>query len=95
MNATKKERLCRFLEENPEVEERIMSIIDLSENAYGTSIVADDVEERLIGYMQQLGNGVLVAWANKREAEIRSKIEIESSFSKHAKKNYIGKQRMA
>ncbi len=86
---TKRERLYQFLETNPLVEERLMSIIDLSDNADGNSIILDDVEERLIIDMQKLGNGFLTAWANNRESKTTSESNAAKGHIRHSKKNSI------
>jgi hypothetical protein len=83
-----REQLYRFLEANPLLEERLMAIVNLSENTDGTCIIADEVEKRLIAEMQQFGNSILTAWATTQEKKLAEHSSLNGHI-KHSKKNSI------
>ena len=75
---TKREREQRLIERlrnSPELLERFETILGISE-ADGEKLPrADDIEERLINEIRQLGNEVMGKWAANAEARVGEELQ--------------------
>lgn len=80
-------KLINRLTQHPELMDRFESILDVVENKYGDMEIADDVEERVIGEMQKLGNKTLEGWAKNQSAVKAEKFSSNKKGRKDSKKN--------
>ena len=86
-------RLVERLEADPELRERIESIVAIVENEdqrYGT---ADEAEQKAIEELRKLGNELLHGWARRRSEESSRGIDQKGKGIKHGKKKSTGTQR--
>ena len=63
-------QLIEQLRQQPEMMERLRSILELTGNAKDPLKTADEVEELLIQELRRLGNTTLCQWAKQAEARV-------------------------
>ena len=79
-------RLIEELRQQPEMMERLQSILDLANSAEGPLKTADEVEELLIEEMRRLGNATMVRWAVGAEERVSGEIKKEDPTVRARKK---------
>jgi hypothetical protein len=67
-------QLIEQLRQQPEMMERLRSILDLTRKAEGPLKTADEVEELLIQELRRLGNTTLCQWATQTEARVSNEL---------------------
>ena len=69
---------AQFLErlrQHPELRARFQSILELSDNADGPLRTADEMEERLIQDLRQLGHTTMNHWATQAEQRVGAELK--------------------
>lgn len=79
-------RLIEELRQQPEMMERLQSILDLANSAEGPLKTADEVEELLIEEMRRLGNATMVRWAVGAEERVSGEFKKEDPTVRARKK---------
>jgi len=74
------------LREQPEMMERLRSILELARNAQGPLKTADQVEELLIQELRRLGNTTLCQWATQAEARVSNELKGQDPTIRSRKK---------
>lgn len=75
-NKRRAQEVVRRLEQNPELLERIESIVNLSESAELKTL--DEIESVLIEEVRKLGGETLGSWASRREERLAKKLREEN-----------------
>ena len=70
-------KLLEGLRRHPEMMERMRSILELARNQEGPLKTADEVEERLIEEIRQLGHCTMTQWASTAEQRVSSELRTE------------------
>jgi hypothetical protein len=70
-------KLLEGLRQNPELMERMQSILELARNQEGPLKTADEVEEALIEAVRQLGHSTMTQWASNAEKRVSSELRQE------------------
>jgi hypothetical protein len=70
-------KLLEGLREHPEMMERMQSILELARNQKGPLHTADEVEEKLIEQIRQLGHTTMNQWAKTAEERVSTELRIE------------------
>ncbi len=81
-------QLIEQLREQPEMMERLRSILDLTRTAAGPLKTADEVEELLIQELRRLGNTTLCQWAAHAEARVSDELKGEDPTIRSRKKKH-------
>ena len=81
-------QLIEQLRQQPEMMERLRSILELTGNAEGPLKTADEVEELLIQELRRLGNATLCQWATQAEARVSSELKGQDSTLRSRKKKH-------
>ena len=68
-------QLIEQLRQQPEMMERLQSILELTRSAEGPLKTADEVEELLIQALRRLGNSTLCQWATQAEARVSNELK--------------------
>ena len=79
-------QLIEQLRQQPEMMERLRSILELTGNAKGPLKTADEVEELLIQELRQLGNTTLCQWATQAEARVSDELKGQDPTIRSRKK---------
>jgi hypothetical protein len=79
-------QLIEQLREQPEMMERLRSILDLAGHTEGPLKTADEVEELLIQELSQLGNTALCQWARQAEARVSDELRAQDPTIRSRKK---------
>ena len=79
-------QLIEQLRQQPEMRERLRSILALTRNAEGPLKTADEVEEVLIQELRQLGNTALCQWATQAEARVSNELRGQDPTIRSRKK---------
>ena len=74
------------LRQQPEMMERLQSILTLTRSADGPLKTADEVEELLIQELRQLGNTTLCQWATQAEARVSNELKGQDPTIRSRKK---------
>jgi hypothetical protein len=69
-NLEREQRLIEGLRKRPELLERLLSIVGMSEADGDKLQSADEVEERLVEEIRRLGQEVMGQWAQSAEARV-------------------------
>jgi len=72
-------KLLEVLRQHPEMMERMQSILELARNEDGPLKTADEVEEKLIEEIRQLGHCTMTQWASTAEERVSSQLRTEDS----------------
>ncbi len=80
------------MDKYPQIETRIQSIFNLTENASGKYDLADAAEEQVIIEMRILGKEILQCWAENANQKKTEEFSNTYHVVKHSKKNSTGKQ---
>ena len=80
-------QLIEQLRQQPEMMERLRSILELTGNAEGPLKTADEVEELLIQELRRLGNTTLCQWATQAEARVSNELKGQDPTIRSHKKN--------
>src|SRR5436309_3107650 len=80
-------QLLEQLRQQPEMMERLGSILALTRNAEGPLKTADEVEELLIRELRLLGNTSLCQWATQAEARVSDELKGQDPTIRSRKKN--------
>lgn len=70
-------KLLEGLRQNPELMERMQSILELARNQEGPLKTADEVEEKLIEQVRQLGQTTMRQWAKTAEERVTTELQSE------------------
>jgi hypothetical protein len=79
-------RLIEQLRQQPEMMERLRSILELTGDMEGPLKTADEVEELLIEELRRLGNTTLCQWATQAEARVSDELKGQDSTIRSRKK---------
>ena len=79
-------RLIEQLRQQPEMMERLQSILELTGEVEGPLKTADEVEELLIEELRRLGNTTLCQWATQAEARVSDELKGQDSTLRSRKK---------
>jgi hypothetical protein len=79
-------RLIEQLRQQPEMMERLRSILELTGDVEGPLKTADEVEELLIQELRRLGNTTLCQWATQAEARVSDELKGQDSTIRSRKK---------
>jgi hypothetical protein len=79
-------QLIEQLREQPEMMERLRSILDLAGHTEGPLKTADEVEELLIQELRRLGNTTLCQWAKRAEVRVSEELKGEDPTIRSRKK---------
>jgi hypothetical protein len=87
----RKMSLEELLAKHPELREKIEALVDIIYDTGGELDRADDAEERVIGELRQLGQGVMENWAKQKETQKVAQLQAEDrKAKKHGKKKSTG-----
>ncbi|PYX84929.1 MAG: hypothetical protein DMG70_05215 [Acidobacteria bacterium] len=78
------------LEKHPELKERFERIMDIVENVSGEVEKADEAERRAIEAVRQLGNEILLGWAQRQQQKKENECDPRGKFSRKEKKRSTG-----
>jgi hypothetical protein len=76
------------LRQQPEMMERLRSILELTRSADGPLKTADQVEELLIKELRRLGNTTLCQWAKQAEAHVSNELKAQDRTLRSRKKKH-------
>ena len=79
-------QLIEQLREQPEMMERLRSILELTGKGEGPLKTADEVEELLIQELRRLGNTTLCQWATQAEARVSDELKGQDPTLRSRKK---------
>jgi hypothetical protein len=79
-------QLIEQLRQQPEMMERLQSILQLTRSAEGPLKTADEVEELLIRELRRLGNTTLCQWATQAEARVSNELKGQDPTIRSRKK---------
>ncbi len=82
--------LSERLEKHPELKERFEMIMDIVENVSGEVEKADEAERRAIEAVRQLGNEILLGWAQRQQQKKENECDQRGKFSRKEKKRSTG-----
>src|SRR5262245_59360572 len=72
-------KLLEGLRQHPEMMERMQSILELARNQEGPLKTADEVEEKLIEEIRQLGHCTMTQWARTAQERVSTELRTEDS----------------
>ncbi len=79
------------LKKHPALKKRFESILDITENALGDCVRADDAEAKVIEEMRKLGQETIQDWASgQNEEQIDCTSQAERNFKRYKKKDSTG-----
>jgi hypothetical protein len=81
-------RLIEQLRQQPEMMERLQSILELTHSTEGPLKTADQVEELLIKELRRLGNTTLCQWATQAEARVSNELKAQDPTIRSRKKKH-------
>ena len=79
-------RLIEQLRQQPEMLERLRSILELTGDVEGPLKTADEVEELLIQELRRLGNTTLCQWATQAEVRVSDELKGQDPTIRSRKK---------
>jgi hypothetical protein len=79
-------QLIEQLRQQPEMMERLRSILELTGKSEGPLKTADEVEELLIRELRRLGNTTLCQWATQAEARVSDELKGQDPTLRSRKK---------
>lgn len=79
-------RFLKQLQQHPELQARIQSILDLAHAEEGPLKTADEVEALLIQELRQLGNTSMNHWAAQAEARVSAELRQQDQTVRSRKK---------
>ena len=79
-------QLIEQLRQQPEMMERLRSILELTRHGEGPLKSADEVEERLIQELRRLGNTTLCQWATQAGARVSDELKGQDPTIRSRKK---------
>ena len=79
-------QLIEQLRQHPELRERLQSILDLTRNAHGPLMTADEVEGLLIHELRCLGNTSMQQWAMGAEERVSHELKGQDPTVRSRKK---------
>lgn len=68
-------KLLEGLRQHPEMMERMQSILELARNQEGPLKSADEVEDKLIEEIRQLGHCTMTQWARTAEERVTTELQ--------------------
>jgi hypothetical protein len=80
-----RQNLSEPLEKHPELKERFEMILDIVENVSGEVEKADEAERRAIQAVRQLGNEILLGWAQRQQQKKENECDQRGQFSRKEK----------
>ena len=92
MEATKlsDEEILRGLNANPQIKNRIASLLAVVENAAGDLKEADAAEMRLIEEIRRMGQEAMQAWAERQVERSEQELRRGGQVQREGKKNSAG-----
>ena len=92
MEATKlsDEEILRGLNANPQIKNRIASLLAVVENAAGDLKEADAAEMRLIEEIRRMGQEAMQAWAERQVQKSEQELRRGGQVQREGKKNSAG-----
>jgi len=82
----KETRFIELLREQPQMMERLESILALADATDGPLKTADEIEELLIEEVRKLGNATIREWAGKAEQRVSSELKAQDPSIRSRKK---------
>jgi len=80
------EQFMARLRQHPALLARFQSILELTRNTDGPLKTADEVEERLILELRQLGNSSMNQWATQAEQRVSDELKAQDATVRSRKK---------
>ena len=80
------QQLIEQLRRNPELFERIRSILEITASAEGTIKKADEIEALLIEELRRLGHATMETWAGKAEQSLAAELKQKDASASIRKK---------
>ncbi len=79
--------MLKTLRDHPDLYESIHEILALVKNAEGQTDTADEVEEKLIELVRELGVRTMKGWGDKRQEHIVDQFKKKNPDARYGKKN--------
>ena len=84
------EALLRGLNANPQIKNRIASLLAAVEDAAGNLKEADAAEMRMIEEIRRMGQEALQAWATRQVEKVEQEVRQRGGAKREGKKNSTG-----
>lgn len=84
------EEILRGLNANPQIKERIASLLAVVDDAAGDLKLADAAEMRLIEEIRRLGQEAMQAWAERQVERTEQELRRGGQVQREGKKNSAG-----
>ena len=86
----KDDELLEKISNYPALRKRIAAIVQIAENEDDPVKTADEVEEKVIEAVRQLGRDLLLEWSLKQSSELNAAYEKQEHMERDGKKNSTG-----
>ena len=84
------EEILRGLNANPQIKNRIASLLAVVEDSGGDLRLADAAEARLIEEIRQMGQEAMQAWAERQVGKCEQEVRQSEQVHREGKKNSAG-----
>ena len=84
------EEILRGLNANPQIKNRIASLLAVVEDSGGDLRLADAAEARLIEEIRQMGQEAMQAWAGRQAEKCEQEVRQSGGVHREGKKNSAG-----
>ena len=84
------ESIAERLKRHPHLQTRILSLLDVVDNAVGDAVKADEAEQRVFDELRLMGQEALQAWAERKHSLIESESDKRSDLTRKEKKVSTG-----
>ena len=84
------EAILKGLNANPQIKNRIVSLLAAVEDAAGDLKEADAAEMRMIEEIRKMGQEAMQAWANRQVAVLEQEVRRDGQAHREGKKNSVG-----
>ena len=84
------EALLKRLMSHPQIRDRIVSLLDVVEDAGDDLKRADDAEDRVVEEVRRMGQEALQAWAQTQVAQTEQEVRRSGRARREGKKNSAG-----
>ena len=84
------EEILRGLNANPQIKNRIASLLAVVEDSGGDLRLADAAEARLIEEIRQMGQEAMQAWAERQAGKCEQEVRQSGGVHREGKKNSAG-----
>ena len=84
------EVILKGLNANPQIKNRIVSLLAVVEDAAGDLKEADAAEMRMIEEIRKMGQEAMQAWAHRQVAVLEQEVRRDGQAHREGKKNSVG-----